>query len=64
MSEVKLTDFTHEQLQILLNGLETYREDMNQGRVKMRDIEDFNLLRTQLLTAIGFVTRREQINAN
>lgn len=60
-----LTDFNSEQLQLLLNAIENYRHDIISGNIPSRKFddcrEDLNLLRTQVLTAIGIVGRREQI---
>lgn len=62
----QLTDFTPEQLQLLLNAIVSYREDIKLGRVASKDYEhneqlrdDLSLLRTQILTAIGLVGARQ-----
>ena len=60
-----LTDFSPLQLQLLLNAVENYRQDIKMERIptrKFEDVEkDLTLLRVQLLTAVGIVARREQI---
>lgn len=61
-----LTDFNHQQLQLLLNAVESYRQDIKLERIptrKFEDVEDdLNLLRVQVLTAIGIVGSREKIS--
>ena len=56
MSEVRLTDFTVRQLELLLNGV-VWQVDTD------RDI-DLLLLRTQILTALHFVKERDKVNNN
>ena len=60
-----LTNFSPLQLQLLLNAVENYRQDIKMERIptrKFEDVEeDLTLLRVQLLTAVGIVARREQI---
>lgn len=66
--ETKLNDFSSEQLQLLLNAVENYRQDIINGRIPSRAIEecqdDLNLLRTQILTSIGTVAMREKTYSN
>lgn len=62
----KLVDFSAEQLQLLLNALENYRSDIKNGYFLSKSLEDsalvddLNLLRVQLLTAIGQVQMNQR----
>ena len=66
----KLVDFNKRQLQIMLNALEQYRSDIGSGHYPKKSlgdqnlVDDLNLLRTQLLTAIGIVGFNEKVNSN
>lgn len=70
MDQVRLCDFSAEQLQLLLNALENYRSDINNGVFYLKTlddpilVDDLDLLHTQLLTAIGIVAMREQTANN
>jgi len=62
----KLVDFSAEQLQLLLNALENYRNDISNGVFygkgldNPRLVDDLNLLMTQLMTAIGQVQMNQR----
>ena len=62
----RLEEFTAEQLQLLLNALENYRSDIKNGYFLSKSLEDsalvddLNLLRVQLLTAIGQVQMNQR----
>ena len=58
MNEVKLTDFTSEQLQTLLEAVAL------RLIFDVSNKENLELWRVQILNAIGFVKRREETNIN
>ena len=60
MNDVKLCDFTVEQLQVMLNALVLLRHEKAFGRYMANADDDINLCITQVKTAIGIVGRREQ----
>ena len=68
MSEVKLTEFSVRQLELLLNGVVWQQNDNLTRRVngllKEDNIEDLQLLQVQILNALHFVKERNKVNNN
>jgi hypothetical protein len=70
MNDVKLTDFTSAQLELLVCALSNYCSDIDKNYFSTRDPKDHNLksdlelLTTQCLTAYGIVRHRENILNN
>jgi len=58
MSEVKLTDFSVRQLELLLNGVVWQMDDADVDH-HTSDDEDLHLLEVQILNALHFVKQRE-----
>ena len=68
MSDVKLTEFSVRQLELLLNGVVWQQNDNLTRRVngllKEDNIEDLQLLQVQILNALHFVKERNKVNNN
>ena len=67
MNNVKLTDFTSEQLQTLLEVIKFSNlsyNGLNRFLDLQKDLKHLDLWEVQILNAIAFVKNREEINSN
>jgi len=62
MSNVKLTEFSVRQLELLLNGV-VWQLD-GYINAEYNDEEDLKLLQVQVLNALHFVKERDKVNSN
>lgn len=60
----RLSDFTTEQLQVLLTAVAMRRTDSVGDPITHKEKETLLLLQTQILNAIGKVAVQEEINSN